>query len=323
MNEFSLIKKYFDRSGVASSTSESDGVALGIGDDCAVLIPPAGQCLVVSIDTQVSGRHFPKDGPADKIAARALHCAVSDLAAMGAEPLWFTLALTLPHADDAWLTAFSKGLFDAADKYQIALVGGDTTSGSLSITIQVHGAVPEQSILKRGGAQVGDQIFVTGTLGDAVAGLQILQGKLDADPQNRHYLTERFYAPCARIRAGLLLRYMASACIDISDGLVADLGHICSASNVGAKLDATRVPLSAELLASAPTRQALEWALTGGDDYQLCFTAAPQHAEQLMAQARNRVLDVAHIGEIIEGDSVLDAQSGQAFSYKQNGFSHF
>ena len=163
MNEFSLIKTFFSR------PASSSNVVLGVGDDCAVLTPPDGQQLVVSIDTQVSGRHFPADAPANKIASRALHCAVSDLAAMGAEPLWFTLALTLPHIDGVWLESFSKGLYETADEYKIALVGGDTTSGFLAISIQVHGAVPGHSVLKRNGAKAGDQIFVTGTLGDAAA----------------------------------------------------------------------------------------------------------------------------------------------------------
>lgn len=317
LNEFSMIKTFFSRH------AASESVEHGVGDDCAVLIPPPGQRLVVSIDTQVSGRHFPADTPADKIASRALHCAVSDLAAMGAEPLWFTLALTLPHADSAWLELFSKGLYKAADVYPIALVGGDTTSGHLSISIQVHGAVPEKSVLLRSGAKVGDQIFVTGSLGDAAAGLKLVQNELTTDEQSAKHLRSRFYDPEARIRAGLLLRYMASACIDISDGLLADLKHICEASGVGAELDATKVPLSAAILASVPTGKALELALTGGDDYQLCFTAAPEHAEQLYAQSRNRALDVTRIGEIVAGSSIVDIHTGQSYSYKNTGFSHF
>lgn len=317
MNEFSIIETFFSRS------TASESVIIGVGDDCAVLAPPAGQRLVVSIDTQVSGRHFPEHSPADKIASRALHCAVSDLAAMGAEPLWFTLALTLPEVDEGWLQLFSDGLYSAASEYQIELVGGDTTSGHLSLSIQVHGAVPERSVLRRSGAKEGDQIFVTGSLGDAAAGLRVILGELDIDEQNAAFLTDRFYQPKARIRAGLLLRYMASSCIDISDGLLADLKHICEASGVGAELDSTRLPLSPALLASVPTGKALEWALTGGDDYQLCFTAAPEHAEQLLAQARNRALDVTRIGEIVAGSRIVDAKTGKEYNYKHEGYRHF
>ena len=312
-----MIKAFFSRD------AASDSVQLGVGDDCAVLIPPAGQRLVVSIDTQVSGRHFLADTPADKIAGRALHCAVSDLAAMGAEPLWYTLALTLPSADSAWLELFSQGLYEAADIYPIKLVGGDTTSGHLSVSIQVHGAVPEESLLLRSGANVGDQIFVTGSLGDAAAGLKLIQGELETDGQSAEYLRTRFYKPAARIRAGLLLRDMASACIDISDGLLADLNHICKASGVGAELDATKVPLSSAMLASVPTKQALALALTGGDDYQLCFTAAPEQAEQLYAQSRSGALDATRIGEIVSGSAIIDIHTGKGYNYKNKGFSHF
>ncbi len=317
MNEFTLIQRYFARQ------QQHDSVDVGIGDDCAVLAPPSGQQLVVSIDTAVAGRHFPQDAKPDLIAGRALHCAVSDLAAMGAEPLWFTLALTLPHADENWMDMFSKGLFQAAEKYNICLIGGDTTKGPLTISIQVHGAVPSQSVLLRDGAQVGDQIFVTGTLGDAAAGLEVVTGRLKTDEQSAEYLRKRYFHPEARIRAGLLLRYMASSAIDVSDGLLSDLGHLCEASGVGAIVDSTHLPLSPELLASVPTGKALEWALTGGDDYQLCFTAPPKHAEQLLVQSRNRVLDVTLIGEIVEGGGIIDAKTRQPYQYKQGGYSHF
>lgn len=317
MNEFSLIKRFFSR------PAEADSVSTGVGDDCAVLVPPAGQRLVVSIDTQVSGRHFPVHTPPDLIASRALHCAVSDLAAMGAEPLWFTLALTLPNVDTAWLQSFSEGLYSAADECRISLVGGDTTSGHLSVSIQVHGAVPDYSVLLRSGASVGDQIFVTGTLGDAAAGLRVVQGSLRPDERSAEYLIQKFYQPQARVRAGLVLRYLAASCIDISDGLLADLTHICEASGVGAVLDSTRIPLSQALLASVPTGEALELALTGGDDYQLCFTAAPAHAEQLLSQTRSGALDITLVGEVVAGSGIVDSNTGQPFRYQSKGFKHF
>jgi len=172
MDEFQLIEKYFARE------SYPDSVKLGIGDDCAVLAPPAGQRLVSSIDTQVSGVHFPADTPPEKIAARALHCAVSDLAAMGAEPLWYSLALTLPSVDEAWLAELSQGLLTAAEEYSIALIGGDTTKGPLTLSVHVQGAVPAQHVLTRSGARPGDHIFVSGTLGDSAAGLALLQDRM-------------------------------------------------------------------------------------------------------------------------------------------------
>ena len=317
MHEFELIRRYFSRH------SNSDSVVMGVGDDCAVLVPPGDQRLVISVDTQISGRHFPKNAAPNLIAARALHCAVSDLAAMGAEPLWFTLALTLPTADGLWLESFSRGLYETAEAYAIDLVGGDTTKGHLTVTLQVHGAVPEKSLLLRSGAKVGDRIFVTGTLGDAAAGLAVIEQRLQTDEQNARYLCKRFWQPEARIRTGLMLRYMASAAIDISDGLLADLGHLCEASGVGARVDCSKLPLSAELLASAATGQALEWALAGGDDYQLCFTAAPEHAEQLLVQARNRALDVTCIGDIVLEPGIMNIRTNQPFQTKTTGFKHF
>ncbi len=316
MNEFELIKKYFDKK------HGDERIIVGIGDDCAVVAPPVGQQLAVSSDTQVAGRHFPHDTLPDLIAARVLHCAVSDLAAMGAEPLWFTLSLTLPLSDQSWLESFSKGLFDAAKDYGISLVGGDTTKGPLTITAHVHGSAPDETILYRSGALPGDQIFVTGTLGDGAAGLAVAQRNLNTDDESAEYLRRCFFVPKARIKAGLLLRYLASAAIDISDGLVSDLNHLCVASGVGAKIDTSRLPISAALLASVPTRQALDWALKGGDDYQLCFTVAPDQAEELSAHGKQS-LDVTWIGEIVDGEGIFESNTGQRFDDDFTGFTHF
>lgn len=317
MNEFAIIQEFFNRG------TESDSIVKGIGDDCAVLSPPKGQSIVTSIDTQVLGRHFPEGADADAIAARALRCAASDLAAMGAEPLWFTLALTLPKADRPWLQAFSDGLYQTASQLGIQLIGGDTTAGPLTISIQVLGSALEKSVLLRSGASVGDHIFVSGTLGDGRAGLEAVLGELDCDEQNAAYFQKRYFYPDVRIRMGLLLRYFASSCIDVSDGMLADLNHICEASGVGASIDASKIPMSQELLASVPTSTALEWALTGGDDYQLCFTATEKYAEQLQAQARTRAIDVTWIGTIVEGSGIRDAKTGRSYKYSQAGFSHF
>lgn len=317
MNEFALIQTYFNKA------QHNKNVLVGIGDDCAVLEPPLGQALAVSIDTQLAGRHFPNDAAPDLIAARTLHCAVSDLAAMGAEPLWFTLALTLPASDSAWLERFSYGLFEAAENYRISLVGGDTTAGPLTISIQVHGGVPQHSKILRSGAKPGDGIFVTGPLGDGAAGLAVIQERIQVTEQAERYLKSRFYQPRARVRSGLLLRNVATACIDVSDGLLADLGHICKASDVAAVIDSSRLPLSSELSANVPTSQALEWALTGGDDYQLCFTADAEELEQLQKRVHSDELDVSCIGEIAEGKGIINRNTGGAYSLNSSGFKHF
>lgn len=298
-------------------------MATGVGDDCAVLLPPLGQGLLCSVDTVVAGRHFPAEARPELVASRALRTALSDLAAMGAEPLWFTLALTMPHVDVPWLELFSKGLYAVAESYGVKLVGGDTTKGPLCISVQVMGATPTGKALLRSGANVGDQLFVTGSLGDSVGGLQCLLGKLKTDEQSAHQLKKAYWKPEPRLSLGQQLRDKASACIDVSDGLLADLEHICKASGVCAVVDSARIPLSAALLASVPTRQALEWALTGGDDYQLCFTVSGDEAEKLKQAARNRLIDVSCIGEIIAGEGIIEASSRSPFQFKKAGFNHF
>ncbi|WP_239923546.1 thiamine-phosphate kinase [Agaribacterium haliotis] len=317
MDEFGLIKAFFSAHGSGASVRQ------GVGDDCAVLTPPSGHELLCSVDTVVAGRHFPAEARPELVASRAVRTALSDLAAMGAEPLWMTLALTLPHADEAWLKLFSRGLYEVAEHYGVSLVGGDTTKGPLCISVHVTGSAPQGSALLRSGAKVGDEIFVSGSLGDAAAGLQLLLGDLDTDAQSAQQLKRAYWKPEPRIKLGQELRARASACIDISDGLLADLGHLAEASAVKAVVDSTRIPLSQALLASAPTRQALEYALSGGDDYQLCFTAGGAEAEQLKQAGRSRSLDVTRIGEIVEGQGVVEASSGAPFFVKQQGFQHF
>ncbi|HMY41105.1 MAG TPA: thiamine-phosphate kinase, partial [Marinagarivorans sp.] len=232
MNEFTLIQQYF-----AALTPPCASVPQAIGDDCALLAPPEGKLLAVSIDTQVEGVHFPVGAAAEQIGRRVACCALSDLAAMGAQPLWATLALTLPKADATWLAAFSRGLGAVLNTWQVRLVGGDTTCGPLTISLQVHGSVASEHALRRSGARAGDCIYVTGPLGDGAAGLALLQGQLSLPAEAAAYLTERFYAPTPQIAAGLALAGRATSAIDISDGLLADLNHILTASQVGARLE--------------------------------------------------------------------------------------
>ncbi len=323
VGEFDLIRQYF--SGLQHLSS---GVCLGVGDDAAVLDVPADQQLVVATDTLVSGVHFPQDLDAEHIAARALLVNLSDLAAMGADPLWFTLALTLPTADSGWLQAFSSGLSRVATACGCALVGGDTTRGPLTVTITVHGAVPKGQALTRSGAAPGDTVFVTGTPGLGAAGLAFLQGELDVgDETGRERLRQQFVNPHPRLEEGKRLRGLASAAIDISDGLLADLEHICTQSSVGAEVSLTALPCPAWLADQVSTEQFREWSLCGGDDYELCFTVARNKMADIEALIDSEVLPATPIGQIVSsnitsGIRCLD-ESRAEVSIHNHGYKHF
>lgn len=318
--EFQLIQQFFQRE---QAESPAEGVLLGIGDDCALLQPPAGEQLAVSVDTLVANVHFPADADAELIAERALRTNLSDLAAMGARPLWFTLALTLPEADEHWLRAFSRGLFKCARAYGIALIGGDTTSGPLAISIQVMGAVKPDESLRRDGASPGDFILVTNYLGDGAAALAVIQQRISPSPAAIEYLHERFYRPVPRLKESALLRGLASAALDISDGLVADLQHICTAADVGAVIDVENIPLSPALLELGDQAQALEWALTGGDDYELCFTVPPHKMPELAMLIAQGQVNATVIGEIVPGNKVVCEFDGEPFALNKTGYQHF
>ena len=313
LGEFELIRRYFTPSHLPEQ------VLIGVGDDCAVLALPAGEMLVVSVDTQLPAVHFPADAHPSDIASRVLRCAASDLAAMGATPLGFTLALTLPTIDEVWLAAFSSGLLETAQKLRCPLIGGDTTRGALCISIQVHGSVPAEKILRRSGAQVGDQVWVSGSVGDGAAALAFLEKRVQFSQQAEHYLQQRFYQPAVDFDFAVQLRALASACIDVSDGLLADLAHICAASGVGARIFCEALPIASVWRDSVTQQQARQWALSGGDDYRLCFTAPPQHSAAL------RVLDhVFCVGEIVAEYGVVayDAEHNLV-ELSANGFQHF
>ncbi len=266
--EFSLIARYFDR-----ARSARRDVETGIGDDCALLTVPDKQLLAISTDTLVSGIHFLPDIDPGDLACKTLAVNLSDLAAMGADPAWLTLALTLPQVDDAWLQAFSDSLFERLNYYDMQLIGGDTTRGPLAMTLGIHGFVPAGRALKRSGAEPGDWIYVTGTPGDSAAGLAILQKTLQVgNREHADYLTSRHLRPTPRILQGQALRGLASSAIDLSDGLASDLVHILNASGCGARINLDSLPLSQALTASVSHEQALRWALSGGEDYELCFT---------------------------------------------------
>lgn len=285
--EFEIISRYFTR-----APTRTD-IILGVGDDAALLRCLAGHELVVTTDTSIAGRHFPYEMPAVDVGWRALAVNLSDLAAMGATPAWFTLALTLPEADNTWLEAFSRGLFECALEYDIELVGGDTTRGELTITIQAMGHVPSGQGVRRDGARPGDVVCVTGTLGDAALGLELLQGGHKPDSADAAWLLRRLYRPQPRVAAGVVLRGSAHACIDISDGLSADLGHILQASGVGAVVETAKLPTS-----KAFKRLAGENASTlqsSGDDYELCVCLSQPDYESIRAQ---RVSDLTAVGRI-------------------------
>jgi thiamine-monophosphate kinase len=314
-SEFSIIDHYFRRPGAGR-----DDVALGIGDDAALLQMPQGQELVVTVDTLVAGVHFPVDTAPAAIGHKALAVNLSDLAAMGAAPAWVTLALTLPAADHDWLQAFAAGFFALADAHSIQLVGGDTTHGPLSITVQAMGWVPRGQALRRTGARPGDAILVTGTLGDAA---QALRQSSAADAA----LRERLDRPWPRVAAGLALRGLASSAIDISDGLLADLGHVASASGVGAELWVDAVPRSEPFKAALGGADQPGWyelPLCGGDDYELCFTLSPAHLETAHARLAKFEVPVTQVGWIRAGQGIAcHHQDGREFRPATRGYDHF
>jgi len=265
-SEFDLIQDFF------AGLDQGASVRLGIGDDAAALSLPEGHLLHISTDTAVEGVHFLASLPPADVAYRSVMAAASDLAAMGASPQALLLALTVPEADRVWLEDFSRGLAEVSREIGVPLVGGDTTRGPLSLTVTVLGSTPADRYLTRSGAKVGDRLCVSGTLGDAAAGLAVLSGQLAVDESAAAFLATRYTRPAARLALGQALRDCATSCIDLSDGLLADAEHIASASGVGLEIDSALLPLSEALRSSADLDQSLDWALAGGDDYELLFT---------------------------------------------------
>ena len=323
-SEFQIIQQFFQRESVENP---STGVILGIGDDCALLQIPANKQLAVSVDTLIADVHFPASAAPDEIAERALCVNLSDLAAMGAEPLWFTLALTLPknseYSSEDWLRLFSRGLFRIAKEFNIALVGGDTTAGPFSITIQVMGSITAQQAFRRDGASIGDFICVTHFVGDGAAALAVIQNKIKLNDEHQEYLYNRFYHPTPRLKEAILLRDIASAALDISDGLVADLTHICTASDLGAIIEVENLPLSPALLAINNLSQVRQWALNGGDDYELCFTVSPEKMPELAMLIAEGKLQATVVGEMVAGNCVACELNGEEFELVQQGYQHF
>jgi thiamine-monophosphate kinase len=313
--EFELIERYFTGRGAAR-----EDVRLSVGDDAAVVTPRDGAELVLALDTIVADVHFPADTGAQFVGHRALAVNLSDLAAMGAEPAWALLGLTLPAADESWLEGFAAGFDGLARRFGVALVGGDTTRGPLAASVTVGGWVPRGLALTRSGAIPGDDLWVSGTPGDAGAGLAILQSRLAADGAVREELLRRFLLPEPRISLGLALRGIASACIDISDGLAGDLEKLCRSSGVGCSVECRRLPLSKQLLEAAGAEASMRFALAAGDDYELLFTAPA--AARSRIQALVTTPPVSHIGEITATAGV-HLQGAALERDLVHGFDHF
>ena len=327
MGEFDLIARYFQR----PQLNATDAVALGIGDDCALLRPRPGMQIAISCDMLVEGRHFFAGVDPATLGHKALAVNLSDLAACGAKPLACTLALALPDADEAWLSAFARGLFTLADAHACPLIGGDTTRGPMNICLTVFGEVPtaegRSQALLRSGAQPGDDLWVSGTLGEARLALQALQGKITLPPDVLRKTRARLECPTPRIALGLALRGVASACIDLSDGLVGDLGHILELSRCGATLHtatATDLLAAAAIQAGLSVEQRLALVLSGGDDYELLFTAPASARAAVLAAGQQARTAITRIGTIDAepGLRLVDAQ-GREVPNRYASFDHF
>lgn len=309
VSEFGLIDRYFKQ-----QTIHNPSTRLGIGDDCALLSIPAGFELAITTDTMVENVHFLSHTNPEWLGHKLLAVNLSDLASMGAKPLSVLLALTLPKVDEAWLKCFARGFLNLAQRYSIDLIGGDTTAGALTLTVQALGLVPVQGAMKRSGAQVGDIICMTGLLGEAGLGLKIAQGHYAC--AERAAALNRLHRPDPQIDAGLAIRELASACIDISDGLAADLGHIAKQSNVGACLDWDRLPLSPHIKQYIEATDDWLLPLCAGDDYELCFTIHPDRLNLLS-------IPYTPIGIIDQGEGVRIIKSGSTHLLKKQGYEHF
>jgi thiamine-monophosphate kinase len=320
MSEFDLIRQHFTR-----ATKHTN---LGVGDDAALISLPAGVELAVSADMLVAGTHFFPACDAYKLGWKSLAVNISDMAAMGANPKWATLAIALPEVNEPWLTEFSRGFFACADAFNIDLIGGDTTRGPLTISVQIMGEVPTGQAIKRSGAKVGDEIWVSGYLGDAALALAHMQGKLTLPVNAFASCAKALHTPQPRVALGLALRKLASSAIDISDGLLADLGHLLERSNVGASIYLRNIPHSAHVGAALRSKSAttfiISLLLAGGDDYELCFTASTEKHAEIIQLSESLTLPLNCIGRITSGnDLIVHGFNDEILDFKETGFDHF
>jgi len=317
MNEFEIIRRYFESKNLPVS------VKLGVGDDGAIIHNDPAKNLVVATDTLVSGVHFPADSSPCDIGYRSVVVNVSDIAAMGGKPEWMTLALSLRETNPEWLKGFSKGLFLASDEYSLNLIGGDLTKAEQNIiTIQMIGEVDTDAQLLRSNAQPGELLFVSGTLGDAAGGLEQFEKKVALNQYNQ-YLIERFFRPTARVDIGQAIMDYASSSIDISDGLIGDLKKIMSASDVGALINIEDIPLSKEMLKIYEPKKSQTFALSGGDDYELLFTAPAENLSKIMDISKEKDQKITHIGNITENKNLECRKEGVTYEYQDEGYLHF
>jgi thiamine-monophosphate kinase len=316
LSEFDLIRRYFTR--------PAPQTVLGVGDDCALIRVTPGEDLAVSTDMLIAGRHFHRDVDPAKLGHKALAVNLSDMAAMGATPRWATLALALPEANEAWLEAFARGFLQLAKRYRVDLIGGDTTRGPLTICVQIMGEVPPGAALRRDGATPGDEIWVSGQLGDAALVLAHLDHSIVLEPHEVAMYVSRLHEPAPRVALGRALLGVAHSCIDVSDGLAADLGHILERSQVAAVVELARVPRSRLIDRKLPAKVALRALLAGGDDYELCFTAPPERRAEVLQIGKRVGIALTSVGRIEAGSglTVLD-EADQAVDIGLAGWDHF
>ena len=318
LSEPELIARFFRNCG-----AQRRDVALGVGDDAALLECPPNAQLVATTDTLVAGVHFPPTVPPAAIGHRALAVNLSDLAAMGARPAWALLALTLPQAEEQWLSEFAAGFSQLARAHEVALVGGDTTRGPLTVSVQLLGHVPQGRALTRAGGRPGDLLFVSGSPGDAGAGLAIEQGRLDAPAEAAPYLRERFLLPTPRVALGERLRAYARACIDVSDGLLGDAGKLATASGVGLEISFEELPVSRPLVAALGPVAARELALTAGDDYELLFAVDPARVAELERELPSSQWNYRQIGVLRAAPGAVVVRDGTVMEFSHSGYRHF
>lgn len=319
MQEFELISRYFKGRGVTRKD-----VQLGIGDDCALVSIPDTHQLAITTDTLVSGVHFFPDIDPYDLGHRVLAVNLSDLAAMGAEPTWVSLALTLPDVNIDWLERFTQGLHDTAEYYNVQIIGGDTTQGPLTITINANGIVPKGRAITRSGANNGDWVYVSGPLGDAGAAIDYKLGKLSLTQSQFEQVAVRFNRPTPRVAAGQVIRGMASAAVDISDGLLADLGHICRLSGVGARINIDAIPHSGVLAEALDYDARKPYLLAYGDDYELCFTVPEQYRNALELNLKQYGVEAVCIGQITSTQGEIELfELGKPCQFEFQGFEHF
>lgn len=315
-SEFDLIRRHFTR--------PTPQALLGVGDDAALLSVTPGMELAISTDMLVAGTHFFTDADPYSVGWKSLAVNISDMAAMGAKPKWATLAIALPQADENWVAAFASGFFACAAQFQVDLIGGDTTRGPLTISVQIMGEVPSGRALKRSGAKAGDEIWVSGTLGNAALALAVLQGRFTLSQDELARCLPALHTPQPRVELGLNLRQLAHSAIDISDGLLADLGHILECSNLGAEIRLLDIPCSKVVGNHLADRHVQQMVLAGGDDYELCFTASVEHRAEIAKLAARLALPLSRIGTISSSPGLITrGLNNELINIGKTGFDHF